>query len=91
MQQNHYQHLAESFRPVSEIAVAYFPNYEHARSAIRKFRCEVEKDSVLKAGLTEAGYTPTALQLSPRQIKIIFERWGVPGPRRLPSSGMTDL
>lgn len=77
--EEHFEHLTESFHTVSEIAQAYFPNYAHARSAVRRFRKEVERDARLGAALEETEYTSATLQLTPRQIGIIYSQWGVPG------------
>lgn len=77
--EEHYEHLTESFQTVSEIAQAYFPNYAHACSAIRKFRKEVQRDVRLSETLGETGYTSKALQLTPKQVGIIYTHWGVPG------------
>ncbi|MCD8183066.1 MAG: DUF4248 domain-containing protein [Bacteroides sp.] len=77
--EEHYEHLTESFQTVSEIAQAYFPNYAHARSAVRRFRKEVERDAQLGAALGETDYVPETLMLTPKQVGIIYLHWGVPG------------
>lgn len=75
----HYGHLPESFQTVSEVAQAYFPGYVLPSSAIRRFRKELEHDGELLVSLEETGYKLANLQLTPKQILLIYDRWGVPG------------
>lgn len=77
--QEHYGHFPESFQTVSEVAQAYFPGYVLPSSAIRRFRKELVHDHELLTCLEETGYKLESLQLSPKQIRILYERWGVPG------------
>lgn len=80
--EKHYEHLTESFQSVSEIAQGYFPNYAHARSAVRRFRKEVGRDAQLCAELEATAYTSATLHLTPKQVCIIYVRWGIPGNSR---------
>lgn len=77
--QEHFEHFPESFQTVSEVAQAYFTGYVLPSSAIRRFRKELEHDSELLTSLEETGYRLENLQLTPKQIRIIYNRWGVPG------------
>lgn len=77
--EEHYEHLTDSFQTLSEVACAYFPNYEVSSSSIRRFRQELVRDRELFSQLRETGYELENLQLSPRQIRIIYDRWGIPG------------
>lgn len=77
--EEHYGHFPESFQTVSEVAQAYFPGYVLPSSAIRRFRKELEHDEELLACLEGTGYKLENLQLSPKQICILYNRWGVPG------------
>ena len=47
---------------LSEVAVAYFPNYQYNCSAVKAFRRIIKEHAVLLNQLTEAGFTPPALK-----------------------------
>ena len=62
----------------SEVAVAYFPNYQYNCSAVKAFRRIIKEHAVLLNQLTEAGFTPHTTTLTPQQIAIIVRFWGTP-------------
>ena len=78
MNNQHPNWLLEGFHPISTVAVAYFPALQANSSAIRRFRCEIQKHPRLARELAEAEYHPHTLMLSPRQISIIIRHWGMP-------------
>ena len=63
---------------LSEVAVAYFPNYQYNCSAVKAFRRTIKEHAVLLSQLTEAGFTPHTTTLTPQQIAIIVRFWGMP-------------
>lgn len=42
---------------LSEVVVAYFPNYQHNCSAVKAFRRTIKEHAVLLNQLTETGFT----------------------------------
>lgn len=66
------------FMRVSEVAVAYFPLIKHTTAAMRRFRQELEHTPGMMEELQKLGYTPHAIELSPRQIGIVARYWGMP-------------
>lgn len=77
MEQN-FNFLLKGCHALSAVAVAYFPEYLHASSAVRTFRRTIKEYGALQDELTEAGYTPTTTTLTPKQIAIIVRFWGMP-------------
>ena len=63
---------------LSEVAVAYFPNYRYNCSAVKALRRTIKEHAVLLSQLTEAGFTPHTTTLTPQQIAIIVRFWGMP-------------
>ena len=43
---------------LSEVAIAYFPNFQYNSSAVRAFRRTITEHPALPQQLTEAGFTP---------------------------------
>lgn len=70
--------LLHGCHALSEVAVAYFPNYQYNCSAVKAFRRIIKEHAVLLNQLTEAGFTPHTTTLTPQQIAIIVRFWGTP-------------
>ena len=70
--------LLHGCHALSEVAVAYFPNYQYNCSAVKAFRRIIKEHAVLLNQLTEAGFTPHPTTLTPQQIAIIVRFWGTP-------------
>ncbi|WP_425459163.1 DUF4248 domain-containing protein [Bacteroides xylanisolvens] len=75
---NGYDWLLHGCHALSEVAVAYFPNYQYNCSAVKAFRRIIKEHAVLLNQLTEAGFTPHTTTLTPQQIAIIVRFWGTP-------------
>ena len=63
---------------LSEVAIAYFPNFQYNSSAVRAFRRTITEHPALPQQLTEAGFTPHTQTLTPQQIAAIVRCWGTP-------------
>ncbi|WP_303013618.1 DUF4248 domain-containing protein [uncultured Bacteroides sp.] len=64
---------------LSEVAVAYFPNYRYNNSAVKAFRRVVNEQAALADELAEAGFSSRTSTLTPQQIAVIVRFWGMPG------------
>ena len=63
---------------VSEIAKAYFPDYQKVQSATKMLRQRIRESKKLYEKLLEADYNEKSLYLTPIQAKLIFYYWGTP-------------
>jgi hypothetical protein len=63
--------MLEGCHHISEIAVAYYPNYASDNSSIRVLRRTITEHAALLEALTAQGYTR-------KQIGIIVYYWGLP-------------
>ena len=63
---------------VSEIAKAYFPDYQKTQSAMQMLRKRIKESKMLYEKLLEADYNEKSLYFTPIQAKLIFYYWGTP-------------
>ena len=63
---------------ISEVAVAYYPNYVYNVSAVKALRRSFQEHSHLLRELTDAGYTAKTVHLTPMQIAVVIRYWGLP-------------
>ena len=63
---------------LSDVAMAYFTTCVYPRSAGRQMREQIERYPDLHAELLEAGYKRSNTLLTPRQICIVIQHWGMP-------------
>ena len=63
---------------LSDVAMAYFTTCVYPRSAGRQMREQIERYPDLHAGLLDAGYKRSNTLLTPRQICIVIQHWGMP-------------
>ena len=60
------------------MAVAYYPNYAYACSAVKALRRSIAEHACLLKDLTDQGYTARTAHLTPVQIGILLSYWGMP-------------
>ena len=78
MKNQNFDWLLVGCHHITEVSVAYYPNYAHNCSAVKALRRTITEHARLLAELTEAGYTSKALHFSPQQLAIIVRHWGLP-------------
>lgn len=78
MSKQSYDWLLVDCHHITEVAVAYFPNYSHNSSAVKAFRRSLGEHESLMKDLVEAGYTGKTLHLVPVQLAAIVRHWGPP-------------
>lgn len=65
MKEQTFQWMLQGCHSITEVAVAYFPHYQHDCSAVRALRRAVKENAILQAELEAAGYTNKTTVLSP--------------------------
>ena len=78
MKEQHFSWMLQGFHTLSELAVAYFPNYQHSSSAVSAMRRAIKSHALLEQELFASGFTYRSHQLTPQQISIIIHFWGMP-------------
>ena len=78
MKEQSFEWMLQGCHSITEIAVAYFPNYQYGCSAVTALRRAIKEHASLLAELTEAGFTPKTTILTPRQILALVRQWGMP-------------
>lgn len=76
--EKNYNWLLEGCHHISEVAVAYYPNYAHNSSAVKALRRSITEHALLLKELTAEGYTRKTMHLTPKQILILVSFWGMP-------------
>lgn len=83
MKEINYDWLLDGCHPRSAVAVAYFGNYLHACSAVKAFLRTLRKNIALLSELEAAEFSLAKTSvLTPRQIAILVEHWGMPAKAR---------
>ena len=82
MKEQSFDWLLQGCHTLSEVAVAYFPNYQYNSSAVKALRRAVNEHVHLSNDLTEAGFTPHTTILTPQQIAALVRFWGMPTEAR---------
>lgn len=78
MNLQNYDWLLVGCHHISEVAIAYFPNYAHNCSAVKALHRSFREHSRLLEELSDAGYTPKTTHLTPIQIVATVRYWGLP-------------
>ena len=78
MKEQSFDWMLQGCHSITEVAVAYFPNYQHECSAVKALRRAMKEYATLQEELEEAGYTPKTTTLSPKQILAFIRQWGMP-------------
>ena len=78
MKEQSFEWMLQGCHSITEIAVAYFPNYQYDCSAVHSLRRARQGHASLLAELTEAGFTQKTTILTPKQILALVRQWGMP-------------
>lgn len=78
MKEQSFEWMLQGCHSITEIAVAYFPNYQHDCSAVNALRRAIKEHASLLEELTEAGFTRKTTILTPKQILALVRQWGMP-------------
>ena len=78
MKDQSYDWLLEGCHHISEVAVAYYPNYASDNSSVRVLRRTITEHAAMFEALTAEGYTRKTVHLTPKQIGIIVYFCGLP-------------
>ena len=78
MKEQSFEWMLQGCHSISEIAVAYFPNYQHNCTAVNSLRRAIKEHASLLAELAEAGFTSKTTTLTPKQILALVRQWGMP-------------
>lgn len=70
--------VIEGCHRIADVAVAYYPNYAYACSAVKALRRSIAEHACLLKDLTDQGYTARTAHLTPVQIGILLSYWGMP-------------
>lgn len=73
-----FEWLLEGCHRIADVAVAYYPNYAYACSAVKALRRSIAEHACLLKDLTDQGYTARTAHLTPVQIGILLSYWGMP-------------
>ena len=65
-----FEWLLEGCHRIADVAVAYYPNYAYACSAVKALRRSIAEHACLLKDLTDQGYTARTAHLTPVQIGI---------------------
>ena len=76
-----FEWLLEGCHRIADVAVAYYPNYAYACSAVKALRRSIAEHACLLKDLTDQGYTARTAHLTPVQIGILLSYWGDARPR----------
>jgi len=63
---------------LSVVASLYFPNYSKSHIAKQMFLAKIAEDKELYIKLTEIGFLNENQFITPNQMTLFFEHWGVP-------------
>ena len=72
-----FEWLLEGCHRIADVAVAYYPNYAYACSAVKALRRSIAEHACLLKDLTDQGYTARTAHLTPVQIGILLSYWGI--------------
>lgn len=78
MKEQSFEWMLQGCHSITEIAVAYFPNYQYDCSAVNSLRRAIKGHASLLAELTEAGFTHKTTILTPKHILALVRQWGMP-------------
>lgn len=78
MKKKNFDWLLVGCHHISEVAIAYYPNYAYSCSAVKALRRSFQEHSHLLQELTDAGYTTKTSHLTPMQISVVIRYWGLP-------------
>ncbi len=78
MKEQNFDWLLMNCHHITEVAVAYYPNYECNSSSVRAMRRTITEHVALFEALTAEGYTRRTVHLTPKQIGVIVYFWGLP-------------
>jgi hypothetical protein len=67
-----FEWLLEGCHRIADVAVAYYPNYAYACSAVKALRRSIAEHACLLKDLTDQGYTARTAHLTPVQIGILL-------------------
>ncbi len=63
---------------LSAVATLYFPNYTKTHTAKQMFFAKIAEDKELHIKLKEVGFSTEKQFITPKQMILFFEYWGVP-------------
>lgn len=78
IKEQRFEWLLEGCHRIADVAVAYYPNYAYACSAVKALRRSIAEHACLLKDLTDQGYTTRTAHLTPVQIGILLSYWGMP-------------
>lgn len=78
MKEQNFNWMLQGCHSVTDVAVAYFSNYQHNCSAVKTLRKAVAEHAMLQEDLAAAGYTPKTTLLTPKHILAFIRQWGMP-------------
>lgn len=73
-----FEWMLEGCQRIADVAMAYYPNYTYACSAVKAMRRSITEHAGLLKDLTDQGYTAKTSHLTPVQMGIILRYWGMP-------------
>lgn len=73
-----FEWLLEGCHRIADVAVAYYPNYAYACSAVKALRRSIAEHACLLKDLTDQGYTARTAHLTPRTDRHPPELLGMP-------------
>ncbi|MCS2631395.1 DUF4248 domain-containing protein [Bacteroides uniformis] len=76
-----FEWLLEGCHRIADVAVAYYPNYAYACSAVKALRRSIAEHACLLKDLTDQGYTARTAHLTPRTDRHPPELLGDARPR----------